>query len=112
MTNAERMRAMQMRLDGKDWQYIAAELGYSKTTVKDDLTACISFTPRQVNCVYPALKRVIIDDYGGSVYAFAQACGISPNALYSILPGHRKPGRKVINEHFDHDTICYQNLLM
>lgn len=108
MTNEERIKALQMRLDGKSWEYIANVLGYSKTTVTEDLKACIVHPPRQVNCVYPALKRIIVERYGGSVYAFARDCGISNNAMYYVLPSKRPPGRKVLSAILSTTGLSYE----
>ena len=87
MTKQERMKAFEMRLDGCNWTQIGRALGYASTTVQQDLTGCIMAKPRQVNCVYPAIKRVIVEEYGGSVSAFADACGISYGAMYYTLSG-------------------------
>ena len=87
MTKQERLKAFEMRLDGYNWSQIARFLGYANTTVKQDLIGCIMTKPRQVNCVYPAIKRVIVEEYGGSVSAFADACGISYGSMYYTLSG-------------------------
>ena len=87
MTKQERMKAFEMRLDGCNWTQIGRALGYASTTVQQDLTGCIMAKPRQVNCVYPAIKRAIVDDYGGSVSAFADACGMSHSHATSTLAG-------------------------
>lgn len=87
MTKHERLKAFEMRLDGFNWSAIARELGYSSTTVQQDLQGCILVKPRQVNCVYPAIRRIITDKYGGSVRAFAADCGISYGAMYYTLSG-------------------------
>ena len=87
MTKQERLKAFEMRLDGSNWSEIGRELGYSSTTVKQDLLGCVMAKPRQVTCVYPAIRRIITEEYGGSVSAFADACGISYNAMYYTLSG-------------------------
>ena len=96
MTRQERMKAFEMRLDGKSWTEIGKELGYSSSTVKQDIMGCILASPRQVNCAYPAIRRIITDEYGGSVHAFAIACDVSPNVMYYILPGKSAPKRELI----------------
>ena len=87
MTKQERMKAFEMRLDGSNWSEIGRELGYSSTTIKQDLLGCVMTKPRQVTCVYPAIRRIITEEYGGSVSAFADACGISYGAMYYTLSG-------------------------
>lgn len=87
MTKQERLKAFEMRLDGSNWSEIGRELGYSSTTIKQDILGCVMTKPRQVTCVYPAIRRIITEEYGGSVSAFADACGISYNAMYYTLSG-------------------------
>lgn len=89
MTKHERLKAFEMRLDGSNWSEIARELGYSSTNVKQDLLGCVMTKPRQVTCVYPAIRRIITEEYGGSVSAFADACGISYGTMYYTLSGKR-----------------------
>ena len=87
MTKQERLKAFEMRLDGYKWIEIARALGYTSTTVKQDLQGCVLSKPYQVNCVYPVIRRIITEYYGGSVRAFAQDCGITYNAMYYTLSG-------------------------
>ena len=87
MTKHERLKAFEMRLDGCKWIDIARTLGYTSTTVQQDLQGCVLTKPRQVHCVYPVIRRIITEDYGGSVRAFAAACGISYGAMYYTLSG-------------------------
>ena len=87
MTKHERLKAFEMRLDGSNWSEIGRELGYSSTTIKQDLLGCVMTKPRQVTCVYPAIRRIITEEYGGSVSACADACGISYGAMYYTLSG-------------------------
>ena len=87
MTKQERLKALEMRLDGSNWSEIGRALGYSSTAVKQDLQGCVLTKPRQVHCVYPVIRRIITEDYGGSVRAFADACGISYGAMYYTLSG-------------------------
>lgn len=87
MTKQERLQAFEMRLDGCKWSEIARTLGYTSTTVQQDLRACVLAKPYQVNCVYPVIRRIITEYYGGSVRAFAQDCGITYNAMYYTLSG-------------------------
>ena len=87
MTKHERLKAFEMRLDGSNWSEIGRELGYTSTTVKQDLQGCILSKPYQVNCVYPAIRRIITDRYDGSIRALADACGITYNAMYYTMSG-------------------------
>ena len=98
MTKQERLKAFEMRLDGSNWSEIGRALGYSSTAVKNDLQGCVLTKPRQVHCVYPVIRRIITEDYGGSVRAFAQDCGITYNAMYYTLSGKCdvKPERMAI----------------
>ena len=87
MTKQERLKAFEMRLDGSNWSEIGRAIGYSSTAVQQDLQGCVLTKPRQVTCVYPAIRRIITEEYGGSVSAFADACGISYGAMYYTLSG-------------------------
>ena len=87
MTKHERLKAFEMRLDGSNWSEIGRELGYSSTTIKQDLLGCVMTKPYQVNCVYPAIRRIITDRYDGSIRALADACGITYNAMYYTMSG-------------------------
>ena len=77
MTKQERLKAFEMRLDGCNWSQIARAVGYSSTTVHQDLLGCVMTRPRLVNCAYPAIRQIITDQYGGSVSAFAAALGMT-----------------------------------
>ena len=87
MTKQERLKAFEMRLDGSNWSEIGRELGYTSTTVKQDLQGCVLSKPYQINCVYPAIRRIITDRYDGSIRALADACGITYNAMYYTMSG-------------------------
>ena len=87
MTKQERLKAFEMRLDGSSWSKIGSELGYSASTVYQDIVGCVRSKPRQVTCIYPAIRYAITERYGGSVSAFAAACGIPRGTMYSILSG-------------------------
>ena len=87
MTKHERLKAFEMRLDGSNWSEIGRELGYTSTTVKQDLQGCILSKPYQINCAYPAIRRIITDRYDGSIRALADACGITYNAMYYTMSG-------------------------
>ena len=90
MTKQERLKAFEMRLDGCNWSEIGRQLGYTSNTVREDLLSCILSSPYRVRCVYPALRSVIEARYGGSISAFAGACGISYNTMYCMLTGKRE----------------------
>lgn len=98
MTKQERLKAFEMRLDGSNWSEIGRAIGYSSTAVRQDLLGCVMTRPRQVACAYPAIRRIITEDYGGSVSAFAKECGISNGAMYYTLSGKCfvKPERQAI----------------
>ena len=87
MTKQERLKAFEMRLDGCKWIEIARALGYTSTTVKQDLQGCVLSKPYQINCAYPAIRRIITDRYDGSIRALADACGITYNAMYYTMSG-------------------------
>ena len=89
MTNTERRRAFALRLDGQSWEEIGGTLGYAGNTVYQDLRDCLACRPRRIRTVYPALGRIITERYGGSVRAFSLDCGVSPRAMYDILPGRK-----------------------
>ena len=87
MTKQERLKAFEMRLDESNWSEIGRELGYTSTTVKQDLQGCVLSKPYQINCAYPAIRRIITDRYDGSIRALADACGITYNAMYYTMSG-------------------------
>lgn len=87
MTKQERLQAFEMRLDGSSWSEIGRALGYSSSNVQQDLKGCVLSKPRQINCVYPVIRRIIRDDYGGSIGAFADACGMTYPSMYYMLSG-------------------------
>lgn len=87
MTKQERLKAFEMRLDGSNWSEIGRELGYTSTTVKQDLQGCVLSKPYQINCAYPAIRRIITERYDGSIRALADACGITYNAMYYTMSG-------------------------
>jgi len=91
MTRAERMKAFEMRLDGKSWKEIAAQLGYTPNGVRMDMISAIRYTPRQVNCIYPALRAYIVAECGGSVEGFSRHCNIPESTMGNILVGRHQP---------------------
>ena len=94
MTKQERLRAFAMRLDGCSWSQLAQAVGYSSTTVHQDLLGCVMTRPRLVNGVYPVIRRIITDQYGGSVSAFAAALGMTQGAMYYTLSGKHEVSQK------------------
>lgn len=91
MTRKERMKAFEMRLDGKNWVEIGKELGYSHATVYGDLRICILAQKKPVPCIYPAIARVIADHYDSSINAFAERCEVTYGSMYSLLSGRTTP---------------------
>lgn len=91
MTNDERRRAFDLRLEGKGWREIGHALGYAGTSVYEDLRMSILMTRKPAPCVYPALAAILARDYGGSISAFASRCGSSYQAMYSVLSGRTTP---------------------
>lgn len=89
MTDLERKRAFALRLQGNSWAEIGQALSYSESTVRQDMERCLRGTNRCVQTVYPALRSCIRRDFGGSVRAFARACGLPPRVLYAVLPGEK-----------------------
>ena len=94
MTKQERMTAFEMRLEGRSWREIGQALGYSHTAVYNDLQSCIVTRPRQLICIYPALRQVIEQEYDGSINAFADACGVPYNTMYLTLSGRIRPNKR------------------
>lgn len=99
MTNKERMSAFEMRLSGMTWGEVAAALHYSKATVERDIKSCILGRKRKSICIYPALKEVLVRDYGGSIQRLADAVGLPYSSAYCCLTGITSPayktGRKI-----------------
>lgn len=94
MTNQDRIRAFRMRLDGSSWVQIGRELNYTPQHIRQDLERICCRKPRQLACAYPVLRRVIAEDYGGSISAFADACGLSYGAMYYTLSGTCTPSQE------------------
>ena len=97
MTNQERKIAYDMWVDGASWEQIADKLGYSARTVEQDMLASLRRKPRTVNCIYPNLRRVITDEYGGVVLAFANTLGAPQSTVYSVLTGAVPPGKNLVD---------------
>lgn len=91
MTNNERIGALRMRLQGKTWEYIGEDLGYSPQNVRADLISAINSPPKEPRCAYPAILKALNDKYDGSVKALAEACNISPSAMYYTMRGAAEP---------------------
>jgi len=96
LTNQERKIAYDMWVGGATWAQIADKLGYSVRTVEQDMLASMRRRPRNVNCVYPNLRRVIENEYGGIVLAFANTLGIPQSTVYGVLTGAIPPGQNLI----------------
>lgn len=91
MTYDERMKAFDMRIRGRNWDEIVKAVGYSRTAVQEDLKNCVTGHRKPIPCVYPALREILIQQYYGSIPAFARACGVSYNAMYFCLAGRHTP---------------------
>lgn len=89
MTKSEIMKAFEMRLDGAGWSDIGRALCYSATTIQENLLGCVMAKQRHATCAYPAIRNVIQEQYGGSLGAFADACGVSYGCMYYMLSGKR-----------------------
>lgn len=94
MTNDERIKAFTMRLDGKTWEEIGDVLHYAPCTARADIVRCINAAPRKIRCCYPAIRRVIIDQYG-SIRNFSAVCGFHSNTIRLVLSGRCRPSRRV-----------------
>lgn len=95
MTRDERIKAFTMRVDGYNWQQIAREVGYSDTTIKRDLEACVRVPPRPPAVIYPVVRKYIVDYYGGVVKSFIMDLndGISYSQAYQMLSGRVRATR-------------------
>lgn len=109
MTNQERIKAFALRLEGCSWKEIGKALGYSAATVQQDLKRCVGIGPRQVHCVYPALRDYITERYGGSVQSFARACGVAVSTMYAVLPGRVRPGKLIIDALLETTGLSYED---
>lgn len=87
MTNSERRQAFDLRLLGRSWEEIGEQLRYAPTTVFEDMQDCLRGPQRTARCVYPDLRSVLAERYGGSVQAFAEDCGMNLNTAYAVLSG-------------------------
>lgn len=108
MTNKERRRAFALRLEGRGWAEIGRAMGYCGSTVYEDLLSVIRRAPRQPNICYPALRRYVAEQYGGSVGRFAQECGISASTLYTVLRGKSKPSKQVLDAILSATGLSYE----
>lgn len=88
MTNEERLKAFEMRLNGIPWTEIGKTLGYSSSTVFSDLRSCVAATHSNGNrCVYPAIWAYISDRCSGSIREFAKQCGMPYGSVYNAITG-------------------------
>lgn len=91
MTYHERMKAFELRLNSMTWDEISEMIGYSPSTIETDLKSCVNGRKRKSSCIYPALRKIIMLDYGGSIRQFATACGVSYGCVYCCLTGRSRP---------------------
>lgn len=108
MTNQERRRAFALRLEGGSWESIGKTLGYCGSTVYTDLLSVVRRAPRQPNICFPALRRHVAEQCGGSVGRFAQECGISASTLYTVLQGKSKPSKAAVDRILSATCLSYE----
>ena len=100
MTNRERVEAFRMRLEGKRWEEIGDEIGYTAETVYRDLTNALKM-PAPKPCAYPWLQGYIDEHFGGSISAFCAAIdGTTPSFYFRflrVLRGKVKPNKPDID---------------
>ena len=97
MTNEERRRAFALRLDGMSWERIGKTLGYCGTTISNDLSLCLRRGPRRLAICYPALRRYVVEQCGGSVKQLSAACRLPYSTLKSVLAGRQNPSKAVVD---------------
>lgn len=97
MTNYERKEAFELRLDGYTWEEIGKFLGYSASTVCEDIHHCVQIPRRSTPCVYPRVAAAIAARYG-NVSRLAKDCGLPYGAVYRCLIGRNSPKRDGIGE--------------
>lgn len=98
MNKTDRIRAFSMRCDGFTWQDIAEALNYDATTVREDLQSVMEKTHKRPCIIYPALRRIICKQYGGSIERFASALHMSPHRLRRVLVYGDKPTESIIHK--------------
>lgn len=84
MTKDERIRAFAMRLEGAMWEDISEIIGYSPSTVREDLLDCIKRVPKQPNIPWPGLREYVNTHCQGNVKVLALTVGIKPSTMYSF----------------------------
>lgn len=94
MTREERIRAFTMRCDGYSLHDVAQAVGYTENTVRSDLLMVIHKGARIPSIIYPAIRDVVVYQYGGSLRALSAASGIPVGSLYTCLSGRSNPGKK------------------
>ena len=86
MTKSERLESFQGRLNGESWAQIASRLGYTAEAVRSDLLHCVRDGVKPPNIKYPRLREIVVEEYHGSLSAFAEACGLSLSTMrYSLV---------------------------
>ena len=85
MTRDESIRAFTLRCDGWSWERIAADLHYDPKTVARNLQSVLRQPPRPPAIRYPAIRSHVLQNFGGSVEAFARGMGVSPYRLRRVI---------------------------
>lgn len=98
MNKEDRMKAFEMRCDGKTWAQIAALLNYDETTVRDDLYSVITRQKHYAHIIYPALAAHIARHYMGSIERFAVYMQVSPHRLRRVLVNGDFPSEKLVEK--------------
>lgn len=88
MTNGELIFAATMRIEGSSWAEIGKSLSYDPAHVCKAVQAHIFRCGKSRAVIYPRIKAVIDEEYGGSIARFAAALGCKRQYVYSALVGH------------------------
>ena len=108
MTKDERIQAFEMRISGMSWEEIGLAVGYTPGGVRADLIRCVRDVFRTPNVVYPAIKKYIQREYGGSLLAFASAMGIPRTTAYRVLRSKIPPKSDVIEKILKGTGMTYE----
>lgn len=97
MTRADRIKAFRMRIDGMSWADIGHQLGYDSSSVYRDIKNCISSPRCPSRIIYPALFKICVEQFDGSILQMSKELGISDSALRSCLFGKSRPTARIID---------------
>lgn len=95
MSNEEKLRAFAMRLEGKTWDEIGAELHYTKQAVHQALYSVLCGGERSAQIVYPEIREYIARRHDGSVSAFAADIEMGASYVRRVLFCGEKPSAKL-----------------